>query len=207
MPRPLAVDVGSEARLAVSAPVWLHGALINPSVLPFHPPSLVSKITPTSTHLNSQTPAMSNPTSSGPQQEVAGTLPNNFSLRNNMEADPKVPVNVVPNPEAGRDDVNTGGRGGDVLRQETQAHVSAPFPTSDPSIRVDTVETRDADEMRLERNRTSICPQTSRTTTPGPTSRTARCTLPTRVLISPTSKTHTKSISFYDSCAKCVSVL
>ncbi|EST07111.1 hypothetical protein PSEUBRA_003267 [Kalmanozyma brasiliensis GHG001] len=65
---------------------------------------------------------MSNPTSSGPQQEIAGTLPNNFSLRNNMKADPKVPLNAVPNPETGRDDVNTGGRGGDVLRQETQAH-------------------------------------------------------------------------------------
>lgn len=68
-------------------------------------------------------------TSTGPQQEVAGTLPNNFSLRG-MKADYKVPVDVVPNPEAGRDDVNTGGRGGDVLRQETQAHVS---PLSSPT--------------------------------------------------------------------------
>ena len=41
-----------------------------------------------------------------------------------MKADPKVPLNAVPNPEAGRDDVNTGGRSGDVLRTETQAHVS-----------------------------------------------------------------------------------
>ncbi|GAC97985.1 hypothetical protein PHSY_005573 [Pseudozyma hubeiensis SY62] len=39
-----------------------------------------------------------------------------------MKADYKVPLDTVPNPEAGRDDVNTGGRGGDVLRQETQAH-------------------------------------------------------------------------------------
>lgn len=66
--------------------------------------------------------------STGPQQEVAGTLPNNFSLGGgNMKADPKVPTNVVPNPEAGRDNVNTGGRGGDVLRQEVQAHVSRPI--------------------------------------------------------------------------------
>ncbi|TKY87925.1 hypothetical protein EX895_003021 [Sporisorium graminicola] len=62
-------------------------------------------------------------TSTGPQQEVAGTLPNNYSLGGgNMKADYKVPLNAVPNPEAGRDDVNTGGRGGDVLRTETQAH-------------------------------------------------------------------------------------
>lgn len=62
--------------------------------------------------------------SSGPQQEVAGTLPNNYSLSGgNMKAEPKVPTNVVPNPEAGRDDVNTGGRGGDVLQQEVHSHV------------------------------------------------------------------------------------
>lgn len=61
----------------------------------------------------------------GPQQEIAKSLPINYSLGGgNMKADPKEPVNVVPNPEAGRDDVNTGGRGGDVLRQETQSHVS-----------------------------------------------------------------------------------
>lgn len=67
--------------------------------------------------------------SSGPQQEAAGTLPNNYSLGGgNMKADPKVPLNTVSNPEAGRDDVNTGGRGGDVLRQEVHAHVSCPKP-------------------------------------------------------------------------------
>ncbi len=65
--------------------------------------------------------------SSGPQQEVAGTLPNNYSLGGgNMKADPKVPTNTIPNPEAGRDDVNTGGRGGDVLHQPVHAHVRTP---------------------------------------------------------------------------------
>ncbi|SOV01780.1 uncharacterized protein UDID_08076 [Ustilago sp. UG-2017a] len=39
-----------------------------------------------------------------------------------MKADLKEPVNVVPSPEAGRYEVNTGDRGGDVIRKETQAH-------------------------------------------------------------------------------------
>ncbi|KIS66265.1 uncharacterized protein UMAG_05265 [Mycosarcoma maydis] len=62
-------------------------------------------------------------TFTGPQQEVAGTLPNNYSLGGgNMKADYKVATNIVPNTEARWKDVNTRGRGGDVLRQETQAH-------------------------------------------------------------------------------------
>lgn len=72
-------------------------------------------------------------TFTGPQQEVAGTLPNNYSLGGgNMKADYKVATNIVPNTEARWKDVNTRGRGGDVLRQETQAHVCCPNSHSTP---------------------------------------------------------------------------
>ncbi|GAC75447.1 hypothetical protein L1887_60620 [Cichorium endivia] len=79
--------------------------------------------------------------SSGPQQEVAGTLPNNYSLGGgNMKADPKVPINTIPNPEAGRDDVNTGGRGGDVLRQPVHAH-DIDIPANKPHLHAGANET------------------------------------------------------------------
>lgn len=128
--------------------------------------------------------------SSGPQQEAAGTLPNNYSLGGgNMKADPKVPINTVPNPEAGRDDVNTGGRGGDELRQEVHAHVSVPSPAvscCDATIEASPYSA----EMVLTTEpfpfcRTSTFPPTNHTCTPALTRPTSRCTLPSRALTSP----------------------
>ncbi|SNX87343.1 uncharacterized protein MEPE_06053 [Melanopsichium pennsylvanicum] len=79
--------------------------------------------------------------SSGPQQEVAGTLPNKYSLGGeNMKADPKVPIDTVPNAEAGRDDVNTGGRGGDELRQEVHSH-DIDLPENKPNTHAGANET------------------------------------------------------------------
>ncbi|KAJ1036150.1 hypothetical protein NDA18_000016 [Ustilago nuda] len=58
-----------------------------------------------------------------------------------MKADPKEPVNVVPSPEAGRYEVNTGDRGDDVIRKETQAHVSVPSHTNKPHMHAGANET------------------------------------------------------------------
>ncbi|KAN0063753.1 hypothetical protein ACQY0O_003803 [Thecaphora frezii] len=62
-------------------------------------------------------------TSTGPQQEVAGTLPNNYSL-GVTKADSKVPTDTVPNqtPAGANGQSTTGGKGGDTLRNELQSH-------------------------------------------------------------------------------------
>ena len=128
--------------------------------------------------------------STGPQQEVAGTLPNNYSLGGgNMKADPKVPINTVPNPEAGRDDVNTGGRGGDELRQETQAHVSStPYNIVKERIEERQDVLTSSIYSVLYQCRISTCPLTSLTCTQVLTSPISRSTLRSPVLTSPMSK-------------------
>ncbi|EPQ27115.1 uncharacterized protein PFL1_05397 [Pseudozyma flocculosa PF-1] len=80
-------------------------------------------------------------TSTGPQQEVAGTLPNNYSL-GSTKADYKVPTNTVPNdtPAGADGQTTTGGRGGDTLRDGLQNH-EVEMPATKPHLQPQSNET------------------------------------------------------------------
>ena len=65
----------------------------------------------------------------GPAQEIAGTLPNNFSL-GQTKAESKGEENLIPNPESGNESLSTLGRGGDQIRQPIHSHdVDLPAPS------------------------------------------------------------------------------
>ena len=65
----------------------------------------------------------------GPAQEIAGTLPNNFSL-GQTKAESKGEENLVPNPENGNETLSTLGRGEERIRQPIHSHdVDLPAPS------------------------------------------------------------------------------
>ncbi|PWN37527.1 uncharacterized protein FA14DRAFT_159545 [Meira miltonrushii] len=75
-------------------------------------------------------PGGSGEQANGPAQEIAGTLPNNFSL-GQTKAESKGEENTIPNPEGNNEGLSTLGRGGDQIRQPIHSHdIDIPAPSS-----------------------------------------------------------------------------